>query len=173
MAQTTQATEPRWRVLYRYDGGSGCVVVYAPDRESAIAAGMAKAKALYASDPLTPCTLTSAYRIMLYSEMQALPNRGIERAIDLTWDRRDGGHRYLVIERGHSMHGHYDCWTTTGRIIGSADTARGAARIAEAARRRMFKIHRQSPQYDVVERDTIAISMESGAYGLNSGDITA
>ena len=157
-----------FRVAYRYDGGRGAVDVQAATKEEAITIGMPQARPQYASDPATPCVLSSCFRIMGTTEMLAERNHGLESAIDLTWDCRDKGHRFLVVERGHmfELPGLGDVWTTTGRLIGTTKTRAGGMRLASAARAKT------RAQYDVVERHEITLSESAAAYGVNAGEVT-
>lgn len=156
---------PTWLVSYDYDGGSGSAVVHADTREEATRLGMAQATPKW--QPGAQCRHTSTIRWMSFQDVQTAPLAGIATAADLSWDRRDTGHEWLVIERGSAHCGGRDWWTDAGRIVGTASTLDAAQRMATAMRR--CKIGPSTTLYDVVSRSDVEVVVTDQPYGCFAG----
>lgn len=154
---------PTWSVTYKYDGGACTEFIQAHDAETACKELMSRAKPTW--NPGAECKLAGVHRILYFHELSVLPHRGLETAVDLTWDRRDKGGRYLVIERGtgYSPEGR-DYWTTVGRIVRSVDSAAAGAKLVQGlaldTRKRGY-----SAQFDLVPRDAVKLAESGLPYG--------
>lgn len=104
---------------------------------------------------------------MRYREMMAHPTRGITRVVDLTWDRRDRGGRWLVVERGHRVIDGHDEWPEAGRLLRTTDSARGARWVRTRAARRAAT-QALAGRYDVVLRSEVALTTSSVPYGCSA-----
>ena len=102
---------------------------------------------------------------MTYQETQERPHGGLVVAIDLTWDRRDTGGAWLIVERGGRFVGLPDMYTSTGRLVATAATEQRAEAIARQARRRLHAQGCLSAIVDIVPRAAVAIRSASGPYG--------
>jgi hypothetical protein len=159
----------KWHVCYDYEGGAGREIVTAPDERTATTTGMALATPRWAADPSAPCRHVRTYRVLSWEEMAAAPHGGIETVVDLTWDRRDRGRTWLVVERGHRTEDLHDYWTTTARLVGTAHARSTARRMATARGRRGGS----GARYDVVPRDAVQMMTSGAPYGCLAGDRTA
>ena len=149
-----------WVVRYRYDGGYGAEIVQADTADGATALVMARAKPTW--NPVAECKHVSTERV-LYAPDLSLPHGGLERAVDLSWDRRDRGGEYLVIERGHAIDPQQrSYWLASGRIVASCATERGAKSVATRHARRT---HGASAIYHVVPRAAVQIESSGAPYG--------
>lgn len=109
---------------------------------------------------------------MRYSEMVAAPNHGLTRVVELTWDRRDRGGKWLVVERGHRVDRDGDRWTSTGRLVATAPTLAGAKQCAGKASARLRRCG-ITPTIDIVPRDEVEIVLSAAPYGCTSGEVGA
>lgn len=107
-----------------------------------------------------------------YSEIAAMPRRGITEVVDLTWDRRDRGGEWLVVERGsvydYSGAARGDLYTRTGRLVATSISRRGA-RIRAGKAAALLRRQGVYGLLDIVRRDEVAISTSGIAYGCLSG----
>lgn len=154
-----------YEVSYRYDGGRDSVVVDAMDAETATATVMATATARWNPG--------AAVHHVRTERLLADADRTVEAVVDMVWDRRDRGGRYLIVERGTKavvlpgLPGPRTVWYTSARLVGTARTPRGAARVATIARRRLRRL---SALIDIVERDSVQMCTSDVPYGCISGE---
>lgn len=163
---------PTWAATYTYDGAGRCTeFIQAADAETACTELMSRATPIY--NPGAECKLVGAHRILFFEELSALPHRGVETAVDLTWDRRDKGGRFLIVERGSARdRDGRDYWTTVGRIVRSVDSAAAGEKLVQAldldTRKRGY-----SALFDLVPRDAVKLAESGQPYGCNTGSYTA
>jgi|SRR5579885_1858786 len=108
-----------------------------------------------------------------YSEIAAMPHRGLTEVVDMTWDRRDRGGEWLIVERGQA----YDysgahrgnLYTRTGKLVATSISERGARNRAGKAQR---SLRRQgvSGLIDIVRRGEVTMRASGAPYGCLSGE---
>jgi hypothetical protein len=155
---------PTWSVTYKYDGGACTEFVQADDAETAGAELMSRATPTY--NPGAECKLAAVHRVLFYEELAALPHRGLVTAFDLTWDRRDDGAPFLIVERGSRLHSktQRDYWMTAGRIVRTAVSAAAGEKMVAALVREM-RDHGLSGIFDVVPREAVTLAESGEPYG--------
>jgi hypothetical protein len=117
-------------------------------------------------------TESKAVEYMDYDQRRARPHDGLTTVVDLTWDRRDRGGDWLIVERGSAYDGtRGDLWTATGRLIGTSRTERSARIIASRAARDARRHGSLTTIVTVVRRSEVRMSESSAPYGCLSSNV--
>ena len=109
-----------------------------------------------------------------YSEITKMPHAGLVEVIDLTWNRRDRGGKWLVVERGHTFDPARsgDLYSSTGKLVATSVSYRGA-QIRAGKARAHHRRHGTSARIDVVPREAVTIRHSGAMYGCMSGEVSA
>lgn len=169
MERTRTATikPTTWWVRYSYDGGRGEQILEAPSAEEATAAAMAAARPRYAARADAECVHAGT---SLLVPADRATGQEIREVVDLSWDARDRGGLFLVVERGGLWRDGLRWYTTAARLVGSATTSRGARWLLGRSRRRL---HGTDGRVDVVLRADVALRRSGEPYGCMSGEVAS
>ena len=98
----------------------------------------------------------------------------LDEVVDLSWDKRDRGLPWMVVERGrgYNFSRMRDYYTPCGRLVATCATERGARNRAGKARASLCR-QGLSGRIDIVHRDAVVLRGSSAPYGCMSGTGTS